>query len=119
MIKNTRREEEVALSGRNTPSSPRKIPGHPRVSDDRGKGPGGAVVLTAVITLREKSSFISGSHLPAQISRPGLLEYLGGLRPHPAPLIAGIRYLMNARFPGGGGVPQEKGFVVFRAGRQD
>ncbi|GIY14457.1 hypothetical protein CEXT_490041 [Caerostris extrusa] len=114
MSKNPRTEEEVALFRTRHSIISGKIP----VSQmTEGKGPGGAVVLSAVITLREKSSFISGSHLPAQISRPGVLEYLGGMRPHPGSLIAEYRYLMNASFPGG--VPQEKGSVVFREGRLD
>ncbi|GIY81662.1 hypothetical protein CDAR_307761 [Caerostris darwini] len=48
---------------------------------------------------------------------PGGVGIFGRDAATSAPLIAGIRYLMNARFPGG--VPQEKGSVVCRLGRLD
>ncbi|GIY14458.1 hypothetical protein CEXT_490051 [Caerostris extrusa] len=102
--------ERSRFTGLNTPSSP-KNSGTSPCPGESGRPERGH-------HFREKSSFISGSHLPAQISRLGVSGYLEVMRPHPAPLIAGIRYLMNTRFPGGG-VPQEKGSVVFWGGRLD
>ncbi|GIY14461.1 hypothetical protein CEXT_490081 [Caerostris extrusa] len=83
----------------------RENAGTSRVSDDRGeKVLVEAVVLRAPITLREKSSFISGNHLPAG----GVEEYLGGMRPTSSAANCGDPVSKNTRFPGG--VPKRKGF---------
>ncbi|GIY14460.1 hypothetical protein CEXT_490071 [Caerostris extrusa] len=96
--------------GRDTPSSPGEFGTSPMFQMTEGKGPG----VGRSSLFGEKSSFISGSHLPAQISRLGGVGIFGR--------DAAISGAANCWDPVSnehqifwwGGLPQEKGFVVFR-----